>query len=130
MGNRAVICFDEYKPDNVGIYLHWNGGRDSVEAFLEAAKRLKVPLGDPAYALARLVQVIGNFFGGTTSVGVETLANLDCENGDNGVYVVDSSTFEIKERKFFDGDEQEGHDLDEMVEKVVEDNPQFTRDET
>ena len=30
MGNRAVITDIEKK---VGIYLHWNGGRDSVEAF-------------------------------------------------------------------------------------------------
>jgi len=39
MGNRAVVCFDEYNDDAIGIYLHWNGGRDSVEAFLMAAKK-------------------------------------------------------------------------------------------
>lgn len=28
MGNRAVITTSDKK---MGIYLHWNGGRDSVE---------------------------------------------------------------------------------------------------
>ena len=39
MGNRAVISFkDEYykKEDSPSIYLHWQGGRDSVEAFRDA----------------------------------------------------------------------------------------------
>lgn len=31
MGNRAIITNKEKK---VAVYLHWNGGRDSVEAFL------------------------------------------------------------------------------------------------
>ena len=37
MGNRAVITTQEYitNPDAIGVYLHWNGGRDSVEAFLK-----------------------------------------------------------------------------------------------
>ena len=36
MGNRAVITTKENMYNNgVAIYLHWNGGRDSVEAFLE-----------------------------------------------------------------------------------------------
>ena len=36
MGNRAVITTQEYltNPDTIGVYLHWNGGRDSVQAFL------------------------------------------------------------------------------------------------
>jgi hypothetical protein len=32
MGNRAVITDNKQR---IGIYLHWNGGRDSVEAFLK-----------------------------------------------------------------------------------------------
>ena len=34
MGNRAVLEF----KDGTGIYLHWNGGPESVLAFLDAAK--------------------------------------------------------------------------------------------
>ena len=41
MGNRAMISFKEDGQDKQlapSIYLHWNGGRDSVEAFLEASQ--------------------------------------------------------------------------------------------
>jgi hypothetical protein len=42
MGNRAVITTTrEREPKNsneIGIYLHWNGGRNSVEAFLTYCK--------------------------------------------------------------------------------------------
>lgn len=31
MGNRAVITTPERK---IGLYLHWNGGRDTVEPLL------------------------------------------------------------------------------------------------
>ena len=42
MGNRAVITnsksFDVANSTDLGVYLHWNGGRDSVEAFLKYCK--------------------------------------------------------------------------------------------
>lgn len=87
MGNRAVITTAK-KPteDSVGIYLHWNGGPESVLAFAEAAKSFGVRFSDEHYATARLAQIIGNFFGGTLSVGVGRLRNLDCENYDNGTF--------------------------------------------
>lgn len=61
MGNRAVVTV---KGSSVGIYLHWNGGIESVTAFLRAAKDLGVrdPVNDPAYFYARFVQLVGNFF--------------------------------------------------------------------
>jgi hypothetical protein len=38
MGNRAVITLKPHEGksygNQVGIYVHWNGGRDSIEAFL------------------------------------------------------------------------------------------------
>ena len=62
MGNRAVIGFVndkmEYDTDSVGIYLHWNGGRDSVEGFLQTAKDYGLRSG--SYGLARLTQIICN----------------------------------------------------------------------
>ena len=89
MGNRAVITTAPYAETNVGIYLHWNGGRESVEAFLDAAKALgmRSPGGDPYYAMARLVQIIGNYFGGSTSLGIGLCSELDGES-DNGTYVI------------------------------------------
>lgn len=90
MGNTAII-----KPENgtQGVYLHWNGGRDSVEPFLEYCK-LKGYRGldqDTSYGLSRLAQVVGNFFGGSTSLGVvDKLSNTDKAAGclDNGIYLV------------------------------------------
>ena len=92
MGNRAVIAFQEenwrtVQPESVGIYLHWNGGPESVTAFLTAAKELGVRPDD--YGVARLCQIIGNWFGGTLSLGVGPCRELDTDNGDNGTYVVD-----------------------------------------
>lgn len=92
MGNRAVIALESMPT--VGIYVHWNGGEESVEAFLEEAKRRKLrsPESDPTYAFGRLVQLIGDFFSQgeepsyETSLGVGPLDMLDADNGDNGTY--------------------------------------------
>lgn len=88
MGNRAVIAFSR-DQSTVGIYLHWNGGPESVLAFLQAAKQYKLrnPQED-SYGVARLAQVIGNFFGGTTFVGVDRVQRLDT-GAENGIYFVD-----------------------------------------
>lgn len=126
MGNRAVIAFKN-SPNAIGIYLHWNGGRDSVEGFLAAAKKLGVRGNDESYALARLTQIIGNFMGGTLSLGLGTLAELDCDNGDNGLYIVDAATFEIKERVFKRGPEQMVHNAEEILAKIIELNPSFSK---
>jgi hypothetical protein len=82
MGKRAVIGF---KDKSTGIYLHWNGGEESVRAFLECARTYGVrdPVRD-SYGIARLVQIIGNFFGGSLSIGLGNLESLDCDNFDNG----------------------------------------------
>ncbi len=90
MGNRAVITFHQ-KPTlaSIGVYLHWNGGEESVLAFAEALEHFHVRDGaDESYQLARFIQIIGNYFGGTLSLGVDLLANLDCDNGDNGVFSI------------------------------------------
>ena len=100
MGNRAVITFAPHHPDGVGIYLHWNGGRASVEGFLQACKTLEYrpPHADPSYAMARLTHVICSFLGGSLSVGVGQCKTLDCDNGDNGVYVI-GGDWEIASRE-------------------------------
>lgn len=115
MGNRAVITTREnWANDGVGIYLHWNGGRDSVEAFLKYCelKGYRSPSED-CYGWARLCQVIGNFFGGNTSIGIDTLWHLDCNNYDNGVYIIDG--WEIVDRHYFDGQEQDYYEMKEML---------------
>jgi hypothetical protein len=90
MGNRAVITTAPFDNDAIGIYVHWNGGRASVEGFLLACKELgyRSPGADRGYAMARLVCAAGVFFDGGLSLGLGTCKELDCDNGDNGVFLI------------------------------------------
>ena len=128
MGNRAVIGFEQDKKrdkKSVGIYLHWNGGRDSVEGFLKVAKDYGVRGYDSSYCIARLTQIICNYFGGTLSVGVDTLDKLDCDNYDNGLYWVDKD-FNIVGREYFeDGEEQNEYPIEEVIQDVKQYNDNF-----
>ena len=48
MGNRAVITTKERK---IGLYLHWNGGRDTVEPLLKYCElQATVPRRQDCYA--------------------------------------------------------------------------------
>lgn len=124
MGNRAVITTkSNWENDGVGVYLHWNGGRDSVEAFLKYCelKGYRPPDKDN-YGWARLCQVIANFFGGDgLSIGIDILRKLDCDNGDNGVYIVED--WKIVDRKYHSGSEQCEYDLIEMLKSIDESQP-------
>jgi len=119
MGNRAVIAT---KEKDLGVYLHWNGGRDSVEAFLEYCKikGYRAPEQDN-YGWARLAQVIGNFFGGDTSIGIDRYERLDTDNYDNGTYIIEN--WKIVGREFVRGDEQREHSLNEMLVAINEAQP-------
>lgn len=118
MGNRAVIT-TEYNPNNIGIYVHWNGGRASVEGFLAycKAKCYRDPNYDPTYAMARLCQVIANWFGGELSIGIGSLSELDCDNGDNGVYII-GKDWKIVGRKYVPISEQKDYDLLHMMRSI------------
>lgn len=127
MGNRAVITTNKAMWDNaIGVYLHWNGGRDSVEAFLLYCK-LKgyVPPEVDNYGWARLCQVIGNFFGGTNSIGIDRLCCLDCDNFDNGVYIIEQ--WEIVDRRYMPRSEQQEYDLGEMLVDINNSQPETER---
>jgi len=125
MGNRAVITTAEnYKRNGVGIYLHWNGGRDSVEAFLRYAQLRKLRPG--SYGWARLVQIIANYFGGNLSIGIDKVRNLDCNNWDNGVYLIDDG-FNIVGRRFGPSVEQNEYNLEEMLRRIDIAQPEADR---
>ena len=85
MGNRAVITASELATDPA-IYLHWNGGPESVLAFLHAAKELgfRDPTVD-SYGMAYLQAVIALYFGDGLSTGIDRLEISDTK-GDNGTY--------------------------------------------
>ena len=92
MGDRAVITTSKDKNAGIGIYLHWNGDIQSVVAFLDSAKErgYRYPEIDNTYAMARLCGLLHEFFGvqTSTSLGIGELKQLDCDNFDNGVYVI------------------------------------------
>ena len=119
MGNRAVITIKEKdvpQEDWNSLYLHWNGGRDSVEPFLHVAKLYEIRCQeDSSYAIARLSQLIGNTLGGTLSLGVGAYKCLDTTS-DNGVYVVED--WEIVDRLNHDGYEQSEYNFDEFVAEI------------
>ena len=114
MGNRGVITTEDKR---IGVYLHWNGGRDSVEAFLTYCdiKGYRPPECD-CYGWARLCQVIGNYFGGILSVGIDLYERLDKENGDNGVYII--KNWGIVGREFFEGHEQDEYKIKDMLNDI------------
>lgn len=126
MGNRAVITTDESLNDkSIGVYLHWNGGRDLVEGFLAVCKEFgfRRPEQD-SYGWARLVQVIANFLGPSgTSVGIDTLDNLDCDNGDNGVYII--KDWQIVGRKYAPEQEQQDYSLADIVAAIKKRQPVY-----
>lgn len=140
MGNRAIITTPERE---LGLYLHWNGGRDTVEPLLDYCKLkgYRSPKEDPSYAFARMAQVMGNFFGGTLSVGIMPYTTDEAmDPGDNGIYVIDG--WEIAERieseydeewKFVGmrpvgpDDEQTGHDPEQMLRDLDASMPEGER---
>lgn len=120
MGNRAVIAT---KNKDLGVYLHWNGGRDSVEAFLKYCelKGYRSPEVDN-YGWARLSQVIGNFFGGIYSLGLDIYEQLDTNNYDNGTYIIED--WKIIDRLYFNGEEQNEYNLQEMLIEIDKCQPE------
>ena len=89
MGNRAVITTRKDLKD-IGVYLHWNGGRDSVEGFLTYCKiKGYCPPEHDNYGWAYLCTIIGNYFNQSgLSLGVDVANKLDCDNWDNGTYII------------------------------------------
>ena len=119
MGNRAVITT---KEKQIGVYLHWNGGYDSITGFLAYCQfqGFRCP-EDDNYGWARLTQIISNFFDSGLSVGFDKYENLDCNNSDNGVYIIED--WKIIGREFHDGEEQKSYDFSEMVVEINEAQP-------
>jgi hypothetical protein len=90
MGNRACVVFTDGREFSPAIYLHWNGGPESVYAFLDALKDYDA-LGDVPRTAARFTQLVGNYFGGTLSLALIPLDDRGWQGadpGDNGVYLV------------------------------------------
>lgn len=116
---QKLVRFVADNPHRVGVYLHWNGWRDSIEAFLGACKELGYRDGaSDNYGIARFTQTVCNFFGSDgLSCGVDKLEHLDTDNYDNGVYVV-GDNWEIIGREFARG-EQRHNDVSDFTKFLV-----------
>lgn len=134
MGNRAVIVAKKdlfgdgsINPNQIGVYLHWNGGRRSIEGFLKYCKLkgYRTPETD-SYGWARLCQVIANFFGGTLSVGIDRAENLDCDNYDNGVYAIEDWEI-VKRLHMRSGEQYAKYTVEEMMQAIDEKMPEGER---
>lgn len=128
MGNRAVITTADKR---IGVYLHWNGGRDSVEAFLAYCKLKGYrPPEQDNYGWASLCQVISNFFGGNgLSIGIDEFEKLDYDNWNNGTYII--KNWEIVGREYISKDfelcefeEQQEYNLFEMLVDINNSQPE------
>ena len=115
MGNRATVIFAkrDWSDPSPGVYLHWDGGPESVYAFADELLRRRAWCNTPDHAAARFAQVVGDFFddehfSGNSlglvpppkSLAPQHVAECDCGN-DNGVYVFapNGSTYAV--RRFF-----------------------------
>ena len=95
MGNRAYVIFEDKDSQTFSpaIYLHWNGGPESVYAFLDELDRRGVR-ADQEYEAARFVQVVGEYFmPDQLSLGVVSGPTSAADLGrwareDNGLYLV------------------------------------------
>lgn len=113
MGNRAYVIFHDERNNEISaaVYLHWNGGPESIYAFLDELERRGVR-NDAQYAPARFCHVVGDFFdqskAGGDSLGVSNgPAEISTEAldafakvGDNGAYVVSYPDGKRKVRRF------------------------------
>lgn len=124
MGNR---CFITTEDKGIGVYLHWNGGRDTIEPLLRYCELHGYRSPEKSgYGWACLCKVMGNFFGGTNSVGIDVYDNYKDGWLDNGVYIV--KDWNIVGREYFDGcHEQTEYDFDEMLQVFDERMPEHDR---
>ncbi|MBQ9002256.1 MAG: hypothetical protein IJ131_10985 [Eggerthellaceae bacterium] len=113
MGNRAVITTPEKR---IGMYLHWNGGRDTIEPLLAYCEMQGYrPPSTDCYGWARMAQVIGNFFGGSLSVGIDDYERIKGAGDDSGVYVIDGWKIVGRELPYEGFHEQDEYDFAEML---------------
>lgn len=118
MGNRAVII--EFGKQE-GIYLHWNGGRDSVDPMLYYAKHFLNMKLSILTSNIKKVEFVATCLGVSPEYSSD-YTKLDCDNWDNGVYVIDAD-FKIIERMFFKGEEQEEYNFINFLLEIDENMP-------
>lgn len=119
MGNRAVIT-QSTSNDAPCIYLHWNGGADSVKGFLAAAKVFDIE-GTPAEQMDQLAELLAKHFF-HTEVGMTVYryeyGRADTDNGDNGVYVINNK-WDLIDRLYMKYPEQNEWNPKEIAQSIA-----------
>lgn len=121
MGNRAIV---KAVGKDIGVYLHWNGGIDSVTAFLKYCELRDFRSFEDSYGVARFCQVVANYFGGGLSIGIYSgigETKYDADHIDNGIYIVKGWKIvgHIGERE-----PKEGYDLQDMLKEIDAKQPE------
>lgn len=100
MGNRAVVQF-KGEAEKVGVYLHWNGGPESVMAFVQEMVDRNWVRTD--YAPARMCGIVSEYFDADgkddrgTSLGVYPIEETSgMADYDNGLFQVQLSSYGYK----------------------------------
>jgi len=132
MGNRATVIFtDKENNFSPAVYLHWNGGAESVYGFLEEMNRRNIRgSNDLMYECARFIQICGEFFDQdeftSTTLGVtdspksgqlKDLAQVRTDLGDNGIYLVYRTKDEMTVRRFHE--DYTAHTMIELTPEEV-----------
>lgn len=129
MSNKAVLTTErDFDEDGIGVEIKWHGGRDSVKAFLTYCRLKNYTSPDQEIVLdscigyARLIQVLSNFMGDNVNVLVGPIRELDCDNGDNGVYFI-GKDWEIRGREYVMSEEQTDYRLEDLLELIDDSQP-------
>ena len=119
MGNRAVITTKEnFENNGVGIYVHYCGDLESIEAFLTYCKIIDARQPeDDDYGWATLSRVIGNYFGDTTGIGINVINQLDTINSDNGTYII--KDWQVVDRYYSKG-LKSNITYEELIDKLLD----------
>lgn len=123
MGNRAVIAFKDAagKADADVVYVHWNGGWASIKAFCRAAHEISTQEGKERADIHDVFRAAQLLLDG--SAYLEKWRDADCDNWDNGVYVIDyiaqgnDPRLCVVGRQFLPQDYQEEYD-DKKTEQI------------
>lgn len=118
MGNRAVVIEFGKKE---GVYLHWNGGRDSVYPMLYYAKNFLTETSSLLESNLKKFEFIA-FCLGLNPEYSDNYNELDCDNYDNGVYVINKD-FKIISRMFMNYEEQDNYNFVDFLIFIDENMP-------
>lgn len=111
MGNRCVVT---QQDKSKAIYFHWNGGMDTIYPLTIVAKSFAEDSKDKASKWDIFKSIARNVF----DAQIMPYKKCDCNNGDNGVYILDDD-LNIVGREYAPEKEQDEHNFLQMICYIV-----------